>query len=139
VSRPAAAGTGHRTDPGPAGPGAIACPATPRTGQIPRADRNSGKEQVINRSCHTGRILRLAGLVAGRAAVRAVRLGRPAVTTVLPAVRPLDQGAPPASPSPPAVSCSWHMRDEPPLWLVILVVVVAGWSAPNGVSAGMCP
>lgn len=63
-------------------------------------------EQVINRSRHTGRFLRFAGLVAGLAAVGAVRLARPAVTTVLPAVRPLDQGAPPAFPG--RLLLSWH-------------------------------
>lgn len=55
----------------------------------------------MNRSRHTGRILRLAGILAGLAAVRAGSLARATVTTVLPVLPvllPLDHGAPPVFP-----------------------------------------
>jgi hypothetical protein len=52
----------------------------------------------MNPSCHTGRILRLASILTGLAAVRAVSLARAAVTTTLPVLLPLDQGAPPILP-----------------------------------------
>jgi hypothetical protein len=51
----------------------------------------------MNHSCHTSRILRFIGILAGWVAARAVNLAR---TTVIPAaLRPLDQGAPPGPPS----------------------------------------
>jgi hypothetical protein len=49
-------------------------------------------------SPHAGRILRLASILTGLAAVRAVSLARAAVTTTLPVLLPLDQGAPPVLP-----------------------------------------
>lgn len=52
----------------------------------------------MNRSRHTGPIRRLAGILTGLAAVRAVSLARTTVTTVLPVLLPLDQGAPPVLP-----------------------------------------
>jgi hypothetical protein len=45
-------------------------------------------------------------VLRGLAAIRAVSLARPAVTTVLPAVRPLDQGAPPVFPG--HTPLLWH-------------------------------
>jgi len=47
----------------------------------------------MNPSRHTGRILRLSGILAGLAAVRAASLARATVTTLLPVLLPLDQGA----------------------------------------------
>jgi hypothetical protein len=63
-------------------------------------------EQVMNRSRHTSRILRLAGTLAGIAAVRAVSLARATVTAVLPVLLPLDQGAPPILPG--RIPLSWY-------------------------------
>jgi hypothetical protein len=50
----------------------------------------------MNRSRHTGRILRLTGILAALAAVRAVGLAHATVTE--PVLRRLDQGAPPVLP-----------------------------------------
>jgi hypothetical protein len=60
----------------------------------------------MNDSRPTGRILRLTGLLAGLAAVRAVSLARAAVTTTLPVLLPLDQGAPPILPG--GIPLSWY-------------------------------
>jgi len=60
----------------------------------------------MNRSRPTSRILRLAGIVAGLAAVRAASLARATVTTVLPVLLPLDQGAPPVLPG--RIPLSWY-------------------------------
>ena len=60
----------------------------------------------MNHSCHTGRILRLTGILTGLAAVRAVSLARATVTTVLPVLLPLDQGAPPVFPG--RIPLSWY-------------------------------
>jgi hypothetical protein len=60
----------------------------------------------MNDSRPTGRILRLTGLLAGLAAVRAVSLARAAVTTTLPVLLPLDQGAPPIFPG--GIPLSWY-------------------------------
>jgi len=46
----------------------------------------------MNRSLRTGRILRLAGILAGLAVACAVSLARATVTT--PVLLPFDQGAP---------------------------------------------
>jgi hypothetical protein len=60
----------------------------------------------MNRSRPTGRILRITGILAGLAAVRAVSLARTTVTTVLPVLLPLDQGAPPVFPG--RIPLSWY-------------------------------
>ena len=61
----------------------------------------------MNPNSHTGRILRLASILTGLAAVRAVSLARATVTTVLPVLLPLDQGAPPILPGPSPLSWHW--------------------------------
>ncbi len=60
----------------------------------------------MNRSRYTGRILRLAGIRAGLTAVRAASLARATVTTILPVLLPLDQGAPPVLPG--RIPLSWY-------------------------------
>jgi len=60
----------------------------------------------MNHSRPASRILRLAGIVAGVAAVRAAGLTRATVTTVLPVLLPLDQGAPPVLPG--RIPLSWY-------------------------------
>jgi hypothetical protein len=52
----------------------------------------------MNRSRHASRILRLADILAGLAAVRAIGLARATVTD--PGLLPLDQGAPRVLPVP---------------------------------------
>ena len=51
----------------------------------------------MNRSCYAGRILRLVGILAVVAAVRAIGIPRATITD--PVLRPLDQGAPPVLPA----------------------------------------
>jgi hypothetical protein len=60
----------------------------------------------MNHSRPTSRILRLAGILAGVAAVRAAGLTRATVTTVLPVLLPLDRGAPPVFPG--RIPLSWY-------------------------------
>jgi len=60
----------------------------------------------MNRSRPTNRILRLTGIVAQLAAIRAASLARATVTTVLPILLPLDQGASPALPG--RIPLSWY-------------------------------
>jgi hypothetical protein len=60
----------------------------------------------MNHSRHTGRILRLTGILAGLAAIRAVSLARATVTTVLPVLLPLDHGASPFLPG--RIPLSWY-------------------------------
>ena len=60
----------------------------------------------MNRSRYTGRILRLAGIRTGLTAVRAASLARATVTTILPVLLPLDQGAPPVLPG--RIPLSWY-------------------------------
>lgn len=60
----------------------------------------------MNRSRPTSRILRLAGVLAGLAAVRTVSLARATATTVLPVLLPLDQGEPPVFPG--RIPLSWY-------------------------------
>ena len=108
VTGPATAASGRPEmgNPGSAGLAAIACPATTRIDHLHALTGTPGREQVMNRSRSTSRILRLAGVLAGLAAVRAVSLARATATTVLPVLLPLDQGAPPVFPG--RILLSWY-------------------------------
>jgi hypothetical protein len=87
-------------------PGSAGLAATTRIDHLHALTGTPGREQVMNRSRSTGRILRLAGVLAGLAAVRAVSLARATATTVLPVLLPLDQGAPPVFPG--RIPLSWY-------------------------------
>ena len=63
----------------------------------------------MNRSHPTNRILRLTGILAGLAAVRAVSLARATVTTTLPVLLPLDHGTPPFLPG--RIPLSWYRKE----------------------------
>jgi hypothetical protein len=60
----------------------------------------------MDRRHHTGRILRLAGILAGPAAVRAASLARATVSTVVPVLLPLDQWCVPVFPG--LIPLSWY-------------------------------
>ena len=108
VTGPATAASGRPEmgNPGSAGLAAIACPATTRIDHLHALTGTPEREQVMNRSRSTSRILRLAGVLAGLAAVRAASLARATVTTVVPVLLPLDQGAPPVLPG--RIPLSWY-------------------------------